>query len=127
MNKRLAGMRYVVEHAFGLLKGRFRLLLTPMQSAKGNVEKATKIAMSCVLIDQNDKLDMTPAELASQQQEMQKMGKEYRQKYREAPAAEPDIHISDAPDNTRPSLLKFVHDNGCSYHWYVRNVCITII
>ena len=58
LNKRLAGVRYVVEHAFSLLKGRFRILLSSMPMAKRSVEKATNIVMACVvlhnfLIDQN--------------------------------------------------------------------------
>lgn len=35
-NKALSGIRYQVEHAFGVLKGRFRLLMKPIASATNN-------------------------------------------------------------------------------------------
>jgi DDE superfamily endonuclease len=59
LNAKLAGIRYCVENAFGICKGRFRLLNRPLESAKEDVSRSSYIitsifALHNFLIDQCD-------------------------------------------------------------------------
>ena len=50
LNKQLGGARYIVEHAFGLLKGRFRVFQTPLQCVKESVEVAVILMTACFVL-----------------------------------------------------------------------------
>lgn len=59
LNARLAAVRYSVENAFGICKGRFRLLNRPLECAKENVVKASYLITAIFvvhnfIIDEND-------------------------------------------------------------------------
>src|SRR5579859_2878075 len=41
LNAKLAGIRYYIENAFGILKGRFRILLTPLKCTREDFGRAT--------------------------------------------------------------------------------------
>jgi hypothetical protein len=106
LNAKLAGMRYIVEHAFGDLKGRFRLLMIPMQTARKNVNRATKIMYSCVvlhnfLIDEKDIITVTADELEA-------MVRGYRAKYSESCCEDQTPAVSATSGHTtREKLYKY--------------------
>lgn len=59
LNTRLAAIRYSVENAFGICKGRFRLLNRPLECAKEDVVRAVYLITAILvvhnfLIDEND-------------------------------------------------------------------------
>ena len=50
LNYKLASIRYSIEHAFGLCKGRFRLLNRPLESAKDNIVRAIKLIAAIFIL-----------------------------------------------------------------------------
>jgi len=50
LNRRLGGMRYVVECAFGILKNRFRILLNPLECARNDPRFATDLITSLMVL-----------------------------------------------------------------------------
>jgi DDE superfamily endonuclease len=59
LNKKLASIRYSIENAFGICKGRFRLLTRPLECAKLNIKRATILVVAVLtlhnfLIQQDD-------------------------------------------------------------------------
>ena len=70
LNYKLASIRYSIEHAFGLCKGRFRLLNRPLESAKDDIVRAIKLIAAIFilhnfLIDVQDDTDIEPEEEAN--------------------------------------------------------------
>jgi hypothetical protein len=64
LNARLAGARYYVENAFGICKGRFRVLTRPLECATEDITRAiTLVGVICTLhnflIDVRDDTDIT--------------------------------------------------------------------
>lgn len=58
LNKKLSSIRYCIEQAFGICKGRFRLLQRPLECSKDDVTRATKLitvifTLHNFIIDQN--------------------------------------------------------------------------
>jgi hypothetical protein len=65
LNAKLAGIRYCVENAFGICKGRFRLLNRPLESAKEDVVR-TSYLITAIFVLHNfliDRCDDTPVEV----------------------------------------------------------------
>jgi len=67
LNAKLAGIRYSVENAFGICKGRFRLLNRPLECAKDDVVKVSYLITAIFvvhnfLIDADDETLVTPVE-----------------------------------------------------------------
>lgn len=67
LNKQLSSARYSVECAFGILKGRFRILQTPFQCAINTPERVTHHIDACAVlhnfcIAENDKWELTEEE-----------------------------------------------------------------
>jgi DDE superfamily endonuclease len=65
LNARLSGIRYCIENAFGICKGRFRLLNRPLECAKEDVTRATRLITAIFilhnfLIDENDETRVQP-------------------------------------------------------------------
>jgi hypothetical protein len=59
LNQKLSSIRYCIEQAFGICKGRFRLFGRPLECAKDDVTRATKLIMAIFtlhnfLIDEDD-------------------------------------------------------------------------
>jgi len=50
LNKKLGGMRYIVECAFGVLKNRFRILLTPLECASHDPKLAVDLITSLLIL-----------------------------------------------------------------------------
>lgn len=50
LNKKLGGVRYVVECAFGVLKNRFRILSTPLECARHNPTYAIDLITSLLIL-----------------------------------------------------------------------------
>jgi DDE superfamily endonuclease len=70
LNYKLASIRYSIENAFGLCKGRFRLLNRPLESAKEDIVRAIKLIATIFilhnfLIDVQDNTDIEPEEEAN--------------------------------------------------------------
>jgi hypothetical protein len=71
LNKRLSSVRYIVEQAFGVCKGRFRLLNRPLECAKDDIVRASYLITAIFvvhnyLIDENDD---TPVEMIASDEE----------------------------------------------------------
>ena len=65
LSKRLGGIRYCVEHAFGICKGRFRILDRPLVCAKEDTARPVVLISSILtlhnfLIDENDSTVIEP-------------------------------------------------------------------
>lgn len=65
LNQKLAGARYYVENAFGICKGRFRILTRPLECATEDITRAiTLVAAVCILhnflIDVHDETEIIP-------------------------------------------------------------------
>ena len=65
LNQKLAGARYYVENAFGICKGRFRILSRALECAMEDITRAiTLVAAVCILhnflIDVRDETDIIP-------------------------------------------------------------------
>src|SRR5579859_4107082 len=46
LNEKLSSIRYCIEQAFGICKGRFRLFSCPLECAKDDVTRATKLIIA---------------------------------------------------------------------------------
>ena len=65
LNQKLAGARYYVENAFGICKGRFRILNRPLECATEDITRAVTLVVAiCILhnflIDVRDETDIIP-------------------------------------------------------------------
>lgn len=65
LNEQLAGIRYCIENAFGMLKGRFRVLNRDLECAAEDVKRATLLITSIFtihnfLIDERDETIIEP-------------------------------------------------------------------
>jgi hypothetical protein len=59
LNRKLASIRYSIENAFGICKGRFRLLNRPLECAREDITRAIRLITAIFtlhnfLIDEND-------------------------------------------------------------------------
>jgi hypothetical protein len=68
LNAKLAGIRYYVENAFGILKARFQLLNRPLESAREHIIRTSYLITAIFvvhnfLIDGGDEFEGTDAEL----------------------------------------------------------------
>lgn len=50
LNKKLGGARYRVEHAFGILKGRFQIFQRPLQCAAQDIKFAIMLISACFVL-----------------------------------------------------------------------------
>jgi len=78
LNRKLGGMRYLVECAFGILKNRFRILSTPLESATKNTAVAIDLITALLilhnfLIYEGDNMEMDIVELSEFQNENQEI------------------------------------------------------
>jgi len=111
LNRRLAGMRYIVENTFGVLKCRWRILMNKMNYGQHNISKVSLMITSIIilhnfLIDINDELDINNAEC-------REMLQEYKRKYTE-PAQqinEENQLTSVENSNARSTLARY-----CDYY-----------
>jgi len=64
LNYRLASIRYCIENAFGICKGRYRLLMRPLECAKEDVSRAIPLITSIFILHNFliDEKDRTPIE-----------------------------------------------------------------
>ena len=65
LNRKLSSVRYIVEQAFGICKGRFRILNRPLECAKDDVVRASYL-ITAILVVHNfliDEEDDTPIEI----------------------------------------------------------------
>lgn len=78
LNEQLAGVRYVVENAYGILKGRFRLLNRDLECATEDITRATTLITAIFtlhnfLIDEQDETPIEPVfrEIVNDEEEEQ--------------------------------------------------------
>jgi hypothetical protein len=103
LSKRLGGIRYCVEHAFGICKGRFRILDRPLECAKEDTARAVVLISSILtlhnfLIDENDSTVIEP---------VFRTGREIID-VDHGDAVGPDARVQNAKDSTREILWRHV-------------------
>ena len=87
LNYKLASIYYCIENAFGICKGRFRLLLHPLECAKENVRCAIPLITSIFvlhnfLIDERDRTLIEPVKIKEKDEEdVQNNGVEYNNEF----------------------------------------------
>ena len=109
LNYRLASIRYSIEHAFGLcnLKGLFRLLNRPLESAKDDIVRTIKLIAAIFilhnfLVDVQDDTEIEPEEEANHRKTRGEVDDEEGEDIGEV---EPNDEQNEGPE-TRAILLR---------------------
>jgi hypothetical protein len=111
LNQKLSSIRYCIEQAFGICKGRFRLFGRPLECAKDDVTRATKLIIAIFTLH-NFLIDEDDLEEQVEQVEQVEEVEEVEEVNVDGEDVDADIHegngIADEQDfSTRNILLRY--------------------
>lgn len=112
LNRDLSSMRYGVERTSGMIKGRCRLLLTPLTTASHSIERAVDLIVSIIVL--HNFLISFDGKYNVKDPVMSSLLQEYKHQYRPVAQNRKIADSADAPHSDSKSTSKIIRATSCT-------------